>query len=250
MLPATEPRQARVTDGLEANAHVYFLTKIDQPEFPPSVTSSETGVIVETYTEHSLFKYPLSLFPTVLAYIALDICSLYIIREALIACRTGHLPPSTWHMAMDPFSVACGATGLASFALDICHEIASYYSAYAAYDSDIQLAYDSVLQLKAILGVINDTLGSPSLDNLDAKSLVTQCISKCRVEIKSLQDYLQRLKKDIPQDEPERRKWIQKLKDKGARLIYPFRKATLGDLRDTVADLRDNLVPALQILTM
>jgi hypothetical protein len=43
---------------------------------------------------------------------------------------------------------------------------------------------------------------------------------------------------------------VAKLQRQGKKLLYPFKQGTLGKFRDSVSELRDNLVPALQALNL
>jgi hypothetical protein len=136
------------------------------------------------------------------------------------------------------------AVGIASFGIQICQGLLSYYDAWKGYDSDISSAYTSITDLSKTLTLLISSLRRGNIDNERAERVQT-CLQSCVDALYKLEAERHSLQKhSTPEGTRERvRSALQ-------RSRYPFKKETFGKLKDNVAEVQECLKLALQVLQL
>ena len=152
---------------------------------------------------------------------------------------------------MDPLSLTGTAVGIASLGLRVCQGITQYYNQWKDFDRDVAAIYTSIDQLSGIFQTIHERLNSGSLNKFSTVSEVDTSIKLCETGILELRHRLEKIKSKEPLEALQKKTLLlQRLREQGKRLLYPFQQGTLGKLRDTVNELRDNLNPILHAVQM
>ena len=141
-------------------------------------------------------------------------------------------------------AVAGTAVGIASLGIQVCQGLLSYYDSWRGYDSDVTSAYDSIDDLSRTLTLLKASLDSNELDK-ETKERVMRCLHSGEESLVKLSRKSQKLRK-YGQPEGLRQKAWAELQ----RSWYPFRASTLAKLREIVADVRERLKLALQVLQL
>ena len=136
------------------------------------------------------------------------------------------------------------AVGIASFGIQICQGLLSYYDAWKGYDSDISGAYESITDLSKTLHLLVGSLQRGTVDNERAERVQT-CLQSCVDAIRKLEAERRSLQKHST---PEGAR--EKVRSALQRSWYPFKKETLGKLKDNVAEIQERLKLALQVLQL
>jgi ankyrin repeat domain-containing protein 50 len=138
--------------------------------------------------------------------------------------------------------VASSAVGVASLGIQVCQGLLSFYDGWKSFSSDISSTYDLVDDLSRTLALLKSILDSDELDE-EKKERVKRCVHLCEESLVKLSQKSQKLRK-YEQPEGLRQKAWAELQ----RGWYPFRASTLAKLREIVADVRDRLKLAVQVL--
>jgi hypothetical protein len=142
---------------------------------------------------------------------------------------------------MDPGT----ALSVVSLGIQVFHGLISYYESWKSYEQDIGRTHNALAvnlnTLEALQNAFSKTTSAP----FHAQAHAEEIILSCRSGIQSLQKKLEKIQPcQIPDSS-----W-SKIQSHGRRAFYPFRESTLSKLREIVADLRDDLTLALQVLQM
>jgi hypothetical protein len=136
------------------------------------------------------------------------------------------------------------AVGIASFGIQICQGLLLYYDAWKGYDSDISSAYESITDLSKTLTLLIGSLQRENVDNERAERVQT-CLQSCVDALRKLEAERHSLQKHST---PEGTR--EKVRSALQRSWYPFKKETLGKLKDNVAEVQERLKLALQVLQL
>jgi hypothetical protein len=136
------------------------------------------------------------------------------------------------------------AVGIASFGIQICQGLLLYYDAWKGYDSDISSAYESITDLSKTLTLLIGSLQRGNVDNERAERVQT-CLQSCVDALRKLEAERHSLQKHST---PEGTR--EKVRSALQRSWYPFKKETLGKLKDNVAEVQERLKLALQVLQL
>ena len=140
--------------------------------------------------------------------------------------------------------VAGSAVAIASLGLHICQGLLSYYDDWKGYNADISNTYDSVDDLSRTLALLKASLDSDELDE-ERKDRVKRCLYLCEENLVNLLEKSQKLRKYGQPEELRQKAWAEL-----QRASYPFRASTLAKLREVVADMRERLKLAVQVLQL
>ena len=140
--------------------------------------------------------------------------------------------------------VAGSAVGIASLGIQVCQGLLSYYDGWKSFNLDISSTYDSIDDLSRTLALLTASLDSDDLDE-EKKDRVKRCLHLCEESLIQLSRKSEKLRK-YGQPEGVRQKAWTELQ----RAWYPFRASTLAKLREVVADVRERLKLAIQVLQL
>ncbi|KAI7065932.1 hypothetical protein KC327_g11264 [Hortaea werneckii] len=139
---------------------------------------------------------------------------------------------------------AGSAVGVASLGIQICEGLLSYVNSWKDYGYDVSEARESISDLHDTLVLLGDNLKRGDLNDKRA-SRVISCVRSCNDGLLDLGKKLDELQK-YSKPEGLRQKACAELQ----RTVYPFRKDTLAKLRGNVADVRERLGLAIQVLQL
>ena len=120
----------------------------------------------------------------------------------------------------------------------------SYYDGWKGYHADITTAYDCIDDLRKTFKLLEETLGRQGL-NPARSERVERCLGSCVGGLDKLKKKLQKLLTHSTPSGLRQKTWAEL-----QRLYYPFKESTLVKIRETVADLRDHLSLAVQVLQL
>jgi ankyrin repeat domain-containing protein 50 len=133
----------------------------------------------------------------------------------------------------DPFSMAGPAVGIVSLGITVAQGLLAYYEAWKDSANEIQDTFSSILALSKTLEILHSAL-SGAQEAQHIASHVEGSIQACSGAMAKLAQKLQKLQ---THGHPS----------KYQKMLYPFKKGTLGKLQDIVTDLRGNLQLLLDI---
>lgn len=166
------------------------------------------------------------------------VCSLDLLSSASL------LPLNQSFLLSIAMEVAGSAVGIASLGIQVCQGLLAYFDSWKDYGYDVAEARNSVSDLHDTLVLLEDNLQTGGLDAKRA-ARVTSCVQSCKDGIQDLGKKLDDLQK---YSKPEGLR--QKARAEMQKAVYPFRKDTLTKLRGNVADVRERLKLALQVLQL
>ena len=140
--------------------------------------------------------------------------------------------------------VAGSAISIASFGVQICQGLLSYYDDWKGYDADVSSAYDSVDDLSRTLVLLKASLDNDELDE-EKKDRVKICLHSCEESLVKLSQKSEKLRK-YGQLEGIRQKAWKELQ----RAWYPFRAITLVKLQELVSGARERIELAVSVLQL
>jgi hypothetical protein len=142
----------------------------------------------------------------------------------------------------DPFSAAGTAVGITSLGIQTFQILYRYYSDVKGFRKDIHDVLRQTEGLHDILESLRQVEEKFEIDN-HAPS------SQLQIALQACQDALDELKQmaDKCNNTPRPGDIQARLRDTGKRLLWPYRKETVADLRTNLSKFQDNLQLALQI---
>jgi hypothetical protein len=84
------------------------------------------------------------------------------------------------------------AVGIASFGIQACQGLLSYYEAWRSYYQDICDACNKASELKKTLALLNDTLTTPDLEP-GRRTRVAECLTSCQTTLDRFQKKYRKL---------------------------------------------------------
>ena len=136
------------------------------------------------------------------------------------------------------------AVGIASFGIQVCEGLLSYYDRWKSYESNISAAYDCIADLGKTFTLLQDPLGGAGLDPARAVR-VKECLDSCIGGLEKLHKKLQKLHTHSLPSGLRQKAWAEVQMS-----YYPFKESTIAKLREVVADLGGQLALALQVLQL
>ncbi|RMY83156.1 hypothetical protein D0861_07560 [Hortaea werneckii] len=138
--------------------------------------------------------------------------------------------------------VAGSAVGIASLGITVCQGLRSYIDSWKDYGLDVSYTRDLIADLQGTLILLEESLKAGGLDAKRAARVIS-CLQSCKDGLANLGAKLYELQK-YRKPEGLRQGACAELQ----KAAYPFRKDTLDKLRGNVADVRERLKLALQVL--
>ncbi|KAK3670456.1 hypothetical protein LTR78_009697 [Recurvomyces mirabilis] len=136
------------------------------------------------------------------------------------------------------------AVGVASFGIQICQGLLTYYGSWKDYHQDVKTAYDGINDLSKTFQLLKQSLAKPSLDT-ERSTKVEECLSSCTTGLGRLEKKLKKLQSSSQPVGLRSKAWAEV-----QRAWYPLRASTLVKLQEIVGDLRQHLSLALQVLQL
>lgn len=141
----------------------------------------------------------------------------------------------------DPASVV----GVISLGIQVCQGLVSYYESWKSFDDDIAHLHASIGGLKTTLENLEHTLPKFRNSNANLVTDIEKKIISSAHGIHQLEKVLTKCQSSIS---------ANIVQQKGYRIVqktfYPFKKATLQEVRNQVIDLEHNLEISLHCLTL
>ena len=139
---------------------------------------------------------------------------------------------------------ASSAIGIASLGIQVCQGLLSYYDSWQGYDQDISSTYNSAYDLSHTLILLKASLENEELDQVK-KDRVKSCVQSCDDSLRKLSQKCEKLRKHSQRTGARQKAWAEL-----RRGWYPFRASTLVKLQEIVADVRERLKLAVQVLQL
>lgn len=148
-----------------------------------------------------------------------------------------------------------GTVGVLSLGIQVCNGITKYYEAWRDYDSDIQSLRACVEQLSQEFNIVRQTVSSDDVRHRPAALQIETIVKNCEDGIQALSKRLGKLaatkpRRAMPTPSSGDGAAVVWLEDARKHFLYPFRRGTIGKLRDEVLDLKSRLEPALMLLNI
>lgn len=135
------------------------------------------------------------------------------------------------------------AVGVISLGIQVCQGLVEYYGSWRDAPKDVARMCQSIRSLEEMLNVVN-TIVKDNRFASQAESGIQSGIDSCATSIVELQSQL------IKVQEINGPGTWSKVHGQGRRLLYPFRESTLLKLNGIVAEMRENLSFALDVLQL
>ncbi|KAH7109984.1 hypothetical protein EDB81DRAFT_832722 [Dactylonectria macrodidyma] len=164
---------------------------------------------------------------------------------------------------MDPFSLTAGTIGILVGAIDICRLLLRYYGSACDYTDQIQPTVSSIKNFQDILIVIERCITDAKLSH-EEKTMIESSINSCEKSLRVLEKKFAKFSMSEPLEQDGARDpesaviskkgssvWSsRRVRATVAILAYPFRESTLAKLRETVAEMKQNLQLAIEVLNL
>lgn len=145
----------------------------------------------------------------------------------------------------EPFGVVGSTVGVISLGIQVCQGLLTYYESWKGYHQDIEKTLRSIASLTETLKHVSEVLKNNTKQDESIEQQIDSIVVRCLAGIKALSAELERF-----EDYTKSAEIRAKIKSHMRRLYYPFRESTLAKLRESVQDIRDDLVPALGVLQL
>jgi len=142
---------------------------------------------------------------------------------------------------MAELGVAGSAVGIISLGIQVCHGLILYYGSWKNAPKDVAQMCKSVRNLEETLEVLKVTIKDKGVAT-QAETGFQNSFDACTVSIDELRGELIRV-----QEVKGSSIW-SKAHGQGRRFLYPFRESTLLKLKGIVAEIRENLSLAVEVL--
>ncbi|KAF5500273.1 hypothetical protein CGCS363_v007494 [Colletotrichum siamense] len=144
----------------------------------------------------------------------------------------------------DPLGIAGTAAGLVSLGLQLYGDIFKYIKAVNGREDDLEAARKNAEILRKCLIAIKGATASTNIAQMATKDAVDECVASCKDELKQLEALLTRLRgPEAPAETLSAR-----TRERGRRLMYPFRKDSIAELETRLASTNAVLQTALNAL--
>jgi uncharacterized protein (UPF0147 family) len=141
----------------------------------------------------------------------------------------------------DPFSVAGSAVGVISLAIQACQTIVQYYGSLKDRKNSIAKMLASTENLVKMLKLLRTIIEEEVFEG-NIRGMVEESIKNCAEAVGQLNIELAKVRK-VKTDS-----LTNKLHAQTMGLLYPFKESTLLKLQQIIAEMRENLVLAIEIL--
>ncbi|KAI8933484.1 hypothetical protein NX059_009222 [Plenodomus lindquistii] len=142
----------------------------------------------------------------------------------------------------DPASIVGTVVGVASLGIQSCQIIHKYYSQHRSYDDDIQQVLEQIRSLEGMLSALRDAKSRVEVDNHEPSSQLHMALGRCEAAVKRLDAFAKKCGA-LGADSDDRSRFAL-ARD---RLLWPFRRETLNELRDNVDNLHQSLTSIFSI---
>ena len=139
--------------------------------------------------------------------------------------------------------MAGSAVGVISLGIEVCQGLLKYYNSWKECHQDIENTSKSIASLTETLELVSRVVKTKTGQGDPIEQQITSIVVRCLTGIEALSEELKRFEKY-----PDSADIRSKIKSQWRRLYYPFKESTLAKLRDSVQDIRDDLIPALAVL--
>lgn len=145
----------------------------------------------------------------------------------------------------DPLSVAGGAVGVISLGLQVSKGLTTYYSHFQSYDDEIAHITRKSEALHRLLEDLDEPLRKAENGNGNVSTQVRSSVDACEAGLRRLHAAVEKYGNlAVPTSREDKIRALRK------RTLYPFKRATLQDLNNTLEELQANLQLAMNVLTM
>lgn len=147
----------------------------------------------------------------------------------------------------DPFSISVGALSIVSFGIQISQGLIDFYKAAKEKSKDVQTTLSSLQSLSSTLEGLDSSLKQHRFapEQLDLVRNVESCIEACEEAIEDLDRELATITR-----RDKKPGVLESVKKATQAASYPFKQGTLLKLRETIQDVRENLVLAVNTLQL
>ncbi|KAL5364805.1 hypothetical protein BJX96DRAFT_168590 [Aspergillus floccosus] len=146
----------------------------------------------------------------------------------------------------DPLAIASGIAGLLSLGIQVTQALVNFYATHKDKDTDLAKITHNLESLQSIFRALDIAVKERGLQANTHGLLreVGNAVQKCEETITELQSECEKFHRDSAAGFKDR------VKVAGRRAAYPFRKSTLQKLEEDVADIRENISFALDVLQL
>jgi hypothetical protein len=134
------------------------------------------------------------------------------------------------------------AIGIVSLGIQVCEGLLKYYHGVKGYKKDIQETCKEIKSLRKTFALLKDRLQAVASRALATRA--QECLIECQDGIQQLDEKLAKLHKQAPAG------IRQKAVSGALRLIYPFQKRPLEELKLTAQGMVQQLNLAIQVITL
>ena len=145
----------------------------------------------------------------------------------------------------DPISVAGTAVGVLSLGIQVFQGLLEYYRAWQGQSEEIKSTLESIACEQLILELLQSTLAEQPSGFTASVVPVEECITQAGAEFRKLEQILQKCRRSCVQGNVQ-----EHLKNVMKNFLYPFRRETIQDLKNVVAEVGRVLALALQHLQL
>ncbi|CAG8960230.1 hypothetical protein HYFRA_00012749 [Hymenoscyphus fraxineus] len=142
---------------------------------------------------------------------------------------------------MAELGIAGSVVGIVSLGIQVCDGLIRYYSSWKDAPNKVKSMCQSVKSLEESLNRLKLSIREDG-EATQAEAGVQEGIISCKAGIDKLQQELNKV-----QEIQGSSVW-SKIHGQGRRLLYPFRDSTLSTLKEIIADIRENLSLAVELL--
>ena len=145
----------------------------------------------------------------------------------------------------DPISITGTASGLISLGIQVTQSLVQFYHSYRLRDSALAGTVERLEFLSDTFQCLEKTLvRDVQTEQPRLISSIETSVTKCNELIHELQEECQKFYKTSSNG------IVAAIEVAGRRAIYPFRQSTLQKLDEDIAEIRNNLSPALNVLQL
>ena len=145
----------------------------------------------------------------------------------------------------DPASIVGNAVGVISLGIQVCQGLVSYYHKWKPYDDDIAHLHTRIDGLRIPLKNLKHSLSKLSNSNAIILADVEMKISSSIKGIRKLEEFRNKCHSSVSANTVQQKEF-----ELVHKTYYPFKKATLQELKNNVIDLELNLQTSLDCLTL
>jgi hypothetical protein len=138
--------------------------------------------------------------------------------------------------------------GAVSLGIQVLQGIKVYYGHFSSYHDDIETIVAHTTRLEAVFRVLERPIQESAIDGSELSEEIWNCMAACLRGLQKLDDF--RRKCANSKYSPGKMKLREQIGKVKKRVSYPFRTATLENLRKELGRLSENLQTAIQALQL